>query len=577
AAIRANRAARRRWPGVSVAIDDAGGRYYFDAEEADRATEFFPTFLRHHKGEFAAQPFALADWQRELIIRPAFGWKRRQDGLRRFRKVSLWVAKGNGKSPLGSGTGIYLTLCDREPGAEVYSAATDREQAGIVHEAAKHMVEDSPELSEMAYVWTRSIEVPATRSSFKVLSADVRNKHGFNVHGLIFDELHAQRTRDLWETLVRGMVKRLQPLLFVLSTAGDDEDSIAFEEYEYAKRVMAGSIDDATVLPVIFEAGPEDDWTKQETWAKANPGLGTTVKLEALRTACKEAQNEPRKRNDFKRYHCNQWVNQAVAWLTVESWDRCAGQLVDQELRQHPCTAGLDMAQKIDLAAFSVTFRLPLAQGQKPQELEVKREEGDLVVPARLSLNLRLAVVTFFWMPEETMRQREKEDRIPYSLWAEQGLVTPTEGNVIDDDRIFRDITEVILPRFPKLKEGEIGYDPAFSTSLALRLQSHGLKMVEVLQNYRHMNEPAQAFEALVIGRRVVHAGSRLMRSHVENVAVRSDDAGRIRPVKTRRRKRIDGVVATLMGLGRMLVSVPQRSVYDERVEKGEETVLRWL
>lgn len=566
AAIRAHRAALRRWPGVSVSIDDAGGRYYFDREEADRATEFFPTFVKHHTGEFAGQPFVLADWQRELVIRPAFGWKHRATGLRRFRKVSCWVAKGNGKSPLGSGIGLYLTFCDREPGAEVYAAATDREQAGIVFGAARRMVQDSPDLDDMAQLFMRSIVVPSTRSTFKVLSADVKSKHGFNVHGLVFDELHAQPNRLLWETLVRGMVKRRQPLLFVASTAGDDEDSIAHEEYDYARRVMSATIHDPTVLPVIFEAGPEDDWTTQETWAKANPGLGVTVKLDALRNECQQAQNEPRKRNDFLRYHCNRWVNQSVAWLAVESWNACRGEIADEQLRLHACTAGLDMAEKIDLAAFSVTFRLPLDQGQKPQDLEVKREEGDQVVERPLSINFRLGVVTFFWMPEDTMLQREKEDRIPYSLWAEKGLITPTEGNVIDDDRILRDITEVIVPRFPKLKEGEIGYDPAFATSLALRLQAKGLKMVEVLQNYRHLNEPAQAFEAMVLGRRLVHPGSQVMRSHVENVAVRTDDAGRIRPVKTRRRKRIDGVVATLMGLGRLLVA-PEPARISGRLE----------
>ncbi|KKK97933.1 hypothetical protein LCGC14_2647790, partial [marine sediment metagenome] len=222
------------------------GLYYYDTGAADKAAEFFPTFLEHHKGEFAGKPFTLLAYQEFLIIRPLFGWKRVADGLRRFRKVFLAVPKGNGKSPLGAGIGLYLTFCDGEPGAEVYVAAADRDQAAIVFDTSRYMVEANQDLNEMGSVFRRSITVPSTNSVYKVLSSEVRSKHGPNIHGLIVDEFHAQPTRELYETLYRGTVKRRQPVVFIPTTAGDDDESICFEEWEYAKQVIDEPARDVT-------------------------------------------------------------------------------------------------------------------------------------------------------------------------------------------------------------------------------------------------------------------------------------------------------------------------------------------
>jgi phage terminase large subunit-like protein len=566
-----------RWPGVIVTIpttwskergrwEAPDARYYFDVAAADRVCEFFPALLKHHIGEFAGRPFELSDYQR-VLVRAVFGWKRTSDDTRRFRKVLLFVGKGGGKSPLGSGLGLYLARCDDEPGAEVYAVASDREQGKVVHETAKIMVEQSEELLEQCEVLRDALYFPETRSVYKVLSADAAGKHGVRPHGIIFDELHAQPNRDLFEALERSMGKRRQPLFLMLSHAGDDDEGICYEEYEYAKRLLSGTIEDETYFPMIFEADPKDDWTIEATWRKANPTLGVTVKRDALETACRAAQNEPRKRNDFLRYHLNRWVGQAVAWLPVEWWDACpALPINDAEVQGLPCAMGLDMAQKIDLSAFAVVFQLPLAGKAQKLEVLAEDEQGELVM-RDLSLNYQVRALVHFWLPEDTMREREKEGRIPYGQWAAQGLLTVTDGGAIDYDRIYQDITKKIAPRFPLMREGLLGYDPAFATDIANRLRDRaGFKTFEVLQNYKHFSEVCQVFEALVKTGRVIHDGNRVLRWNVENVAVKRDDAGRIRPVKPKGAKKIDGVVATMMALKALMAwEQPVASEYERR------------
>lgn len=546
-----------RWPGVtiefpSVWVGDRGrwespdGRYYFDQAAADRACDFFPAFLKHHIGEFAGQVFTLRDDQAMLLTRPIFGWKRASDGQRRIRKVFAFCAKGYGKSPWGAGTGIYAARCDGESAAEVYAVAADREQGRTVHDNAKIMVENDPDLYHGAEITKDAIVWAATHSVYKVLSSDAATKHGMRPYVVIFDEFHAQRNRDLYEALKKSMVKRRQPLMIIITHAGNDDEGICYEEYEYAKRVLSGTIPDDTCLPVIFESSDRDDWTDPAVWARVNPGHGITVQHDGIAGECLEAQNEPRKKNDFLRYHLNRWVSQATAWIPIEWWDACELEALNhEELQLLPCAAGLDMAQKIDLASFVMTFRRRLAT---PLEVTVITEASDQ--PIVQSLNFSLIVVPFFWIPENTMLEREREDNVPYSLWRDAGLVTATEGDVIDYDRMFRDITEKIAPRFPRLKGSEIGFDPAFATDMAQKLAGAGYTTVEILQGYKHFSEPCHLFEGLLKAKRVEHAVHRLMRWNVENVAIKKDEAGRIKPVKPRGgRKRIDGVVATLMGL----------------------------
>ncbi len=568
----------QRWPGVTIEIpatwcakrkrwESPDGRFYFDEAAADKACDFFPTFLRHHIGEFAGKPFELLEYQRLLIVRPVFGWKQVADGMRRFRVVFIFVPKGNGKSPLGSGLALYLTLCDDEPAAEVYVVAGDKDQARVVHESSKIMVEQSADLSELCEVLRDSLYSPQSRSFCQVLSSDASGKHGRRPHGVVFDELHNQKNRDLYEALRKSLLKRRQPLLLMLSHAGDDDETICYEEYETAKRVLSGTSKDDAFLPVVFETSEKDDWTKPVVWKKVNPGFGVTINPAIFASECRSAQEEPRKRNDFLRFNQDRWVGQAVAWIPLEWWDACQAQL-PAGYEAWRCAAGLDMAQKIDLASFVVDLQLP--DDDVPLKIEVLSENEETGQEERreVSLNYRVVSIPFFWLPEETVRDREREGFTAFRSWAEAGLLTITEGASIDYDRVFKDIRDRIAPRFPLLKEGEIGYDPAFATDIANRLRDRaGFKTVEVLQNYKHLSEPCQVFEALVKGRRWIHDGHALLRWNVENVAVKRDDAGRIRPVKPKRNaKKIDGVVAALMGLSRLMaIEEPAPSKYETR------------
>ncbi len=537
-----------RWPGVTISVDDMGGKYRFDPVLADRVCDFFPRFCSHSKGEFAGQAFTPLDYQTQLILRPIFGWVG-QDGFRRFRKAYIEIPKKNGKTQLIAGLALYMLLGDKEPGAEVYVAAADREQARILFSAAKSMIEHNAALAKRLNVFRNQIvRRDDPTAFFQVLSAEAATKHGPNIHCLIMDELHAQPDRELFETLTRGVIARRQPLILLITTAGDDDESICYEEYDYAKRVLSGTIQDEHHLPVIFEAGPKDDWADPAVLTRVNPAIGTTIKIETLLASAREAMNEPRKRNDFLRYHTNRWTNQATAWIPLEWFDACQGPLDDAQLVDLDCAAGLDLAQKWDLASFVVTFREYL---ETPETVDVLAEETDgKIVTKSIALNYRLFARPFFWIPENTMRQHEKEDGVPYARWAELGLVTATEGDIIDYNRIYTDITTKILPRYPRLKQGAIGYDPAFATDIATKLRDvAGLQVFEVLQNYKMLSEPAQIIEALIKGKRFVHDGHRTYRWNWENVAVKTDDAGRIRPLKPKRSsKRIDGAVATIIG-----------------------------
>lgn len=564
------------WPGVTIAIpcrwvarrgrwESPDGRYYFDEDEADRACDFFPIYLRHHIGAFAGQPFALLPYQRKLLTRPLFGWKRQADGLRRFRKVFAFLPKGSGKSPWAAATGLYLLFCDGEAAAEVYAIASDKLQARTVHDNAKIMIEQAPALATRAELLRDAIYVPSTRSVYQVLSADAPGAHGKRPHAVILDEFHTQKHRDLFEAFRKSMAKRRQPVLLLITHAGDDDESICYEEYELAKQVLSGTHPDETSLPVIFEADPADDWAAPATWRKVNPGHGLTIQHDGIVTEALDAKTEPRKLNDFLRFHLNRWVNSATAWIPVDWWDACTGPLPpDAVLRTLPVALGIDLSQKIDLTAVCAVFRLPLEDHHhhhpnNPNESVevVAKDEAGTVTKRALSLNYRIAILPAFWLPEETLRERVRQDGVPYDLWAKHGELQTTDGAVIDSEAVVAYI-RALAARFPLIKQGEIGYDPAFATELSIRLTGDGFRPVELLQNYKQFSEASQVFEALVKAKRVLHGGHRLLRWNLENTAIKRDDAGRIRPVKPKKAaKRIDGIVAAIMGLNRLMVQAP--------------------
>lgn len=559
-----------RWPGVTIDIpatwngrrkrwESPCGAYYFDPDRAQRPVDFFPAYLVHTKGQWAGKPFELLPWQSELLIRPLFGWIQSSDGARRFRHVLTVVAKKNGKSGLASGLGIYLLSADGEPGAEVYAAASGEEQARIVYGESKNMVDESPELERDAGLkaGTKAITQIRTRSTFKVLSKAVATKHGFNVHGLIFDEFHTQKTRELWDTLYKGMSSRHQPVSFVITTAGHDRQSICYERLEHARAVRDGERDDPRLLPVIFEIGPADDWTDEEVWHKANPSLGVIKSIEYMRDECRDAQQEPRKRNSFMNLELNVWTESRMVWIAPESFE-----ILAREEREPPrladlqCTLGIDLSSTVDLTSVVAAFREPM----EGEAIEVKVDGDDEDNPREpIYLDFRVHLIEHYWIPGDRMRDRIHRDRVPYDLWAEQGWVTVTPGAMIHYGAIYQHVLEWMDRWTPK----QVAYDPWSATDIAQRLTAQGVPMVEVRQGYGSLSNPSKAFEALILAKRLSYSGSPITRWNVANCEIQSDPAGNIKPVKPDPKgpRRIDGVAATVNALSRLLLLPDERKL----------------
>lgn len=512
-------------------------RFWYDHEEADRAVRFFERRLVHVKGEWAGRPLLLEDWQKHEIIKPLFGWKRRSDGTRRYRTAFIALPRKNAKSTISSGIALKLLMADKEPGAEVYSAAADREQASIVFEASKEMVEASPKLLERVTVLKRSLVVRRTRSSYKVLSKDAKSKHGQNAHGIIFDELHTQTSRELWDTLRTGTVARRQPLLVAITTAGYDKESLCWHEWEYARKVRDGEIDDPHYLPVIYEADREDDWTSPEIWKKANPNYGISVKIDYLEAECKKAQEQPAAENAFKQLHLNIWTEQAVRWMPMARWDECAGEPVDEEeLKGRHCYTALDLSSTLDITAMVHVFPM---------------DDGTFVTLPR------------FFIPAENIRERVKRDRAPYDVWVKQGLITATPGEVID----YRAVMHQFDQDAQKFDIAEVPFDRWGATQISIELQDRGMTVVPFGQGFASMSAPTNALMTLVLQKQLRHGGNPVLRWMAGNCAVEKDAAGNIKLSKRRSTEKIDGIVATVMALDRAQRNEgkPKASVYKSR------------
>lgn len=508
--------------------------YYWDEDAAQLIIDFASRYCRHIKGEWAGRPVELDQWEIE-ILRTVFGWKRKSDGNRRFSTLYLEVPRKNGKSLIASVIGLFLLLCDKEPGAEVYSAATDRRQAGLVFNTAKQMVKKDPALSRRAKPFKQTIVVEKTDSVYEVLSAEAFTKDGLNAHGIIFDELHAQPTRDLYDVLRTSVGARRQPLEVYITTAGTSLESICYEVHDYAIKVRDGIIRDDTFFGKIYAADAEDDWTSPEVWAKANPGLGTSVKLEYLQKRCNEAKAKPSFLNTFKRLHLNIWTGEGQSWLPWDLWAKRAGDYSIESLLGQKCWIGLDLSKRIDITAMTGVFYDEELNGLKS--------------------------IHKFWMPEDRAEERAAQDRVPYLQWAEQGFLELTEGNVVDYQVVFNEI----LDWHDKFDVVETVLDRWGSTAISSALQKRDIEPVEFGQGYRDMSPAMKDLEALIMQARFLHPNNPLMNWMMSSVVIKTDEADNIKPDKRKSRNRIDGPVSLIMASGRCLASTEDlSSVYDE-------------
>lgn len=500
--------------------------FWFDDSEADRKSAWFGRYLCHTKGEWAGQPFELARWQRDQIVRPLFGWKR-PDGLRRYRTVYVELPKKNGKSALCAGLALLMLTSDGEPGAEIYSAAADRDQARIVFDTAKQMAEDSPAIARRVKIYRSAIEYPSNHSVYRVLSADARTKHGFNAHGVIFDELHAQPNRELWDTLTMGVAARRQPLVIAITNSGSDRESICYEQHRYAERVRDGEIPDDSFLPVLYNAPKDCNPFDESVWREVNPGLGDTVKLDYLRTEALKAKESLAYLNTFRRLHLGQWTEGVERWIDMDQWRECGGAIVESELEGRECYGGLDLASTTDIAAFVLAFP-PVAE------------------------NERWKLVCRFWVPEEGIALKARKDLVPYPEWQRAGWIKATDGATIDFDVIRGDIRDMGR----RFNVREIAFDRWGAEQIRTQLSSDGFEMVQFGQGYGSMSGPSKDFLAKLGNREIQHGDNPVLTWMAGNVQAKVDDAENVKPTKAKSRvHRIDGIVASIMALGRGAVS----------------------
>lgn len=516
-------------------MTEAESPYFYDDKAAQDACDFFSETLVHVKGEKAGQPLELDPWQADRIIRPLFGCKRKADKTRRYRTVYVEIPRKNGKSTLGAGVGLYLLCADGEEGAEVYSAASDREQAAIVFEVAKRMRSLSAELRKRLKPFKMSLVYHAMASAYKVLSADAETKHGFNVHGLIFDELHAQPNRKLFDVLTTATGSRTQPITIFLTTAGYDRHSICWEQHQYAEKVRDGLIDDPSFLPVIYSVGKDEPWDDRAVWAKANPGLGSSVKMEYLEEQAVKARSSLAYQNTFRRLHLNQWTEQAERAIDMDQWDRCAGPVEFEALRGRRCYAGLDLASTSDLAALLLAF---------PDE-----ETGIL------------RILPYFWVPADNVAKRVKNDRVPYDVWIQQGFVTATPGNIIDYEFIRKRINELNQ----EVEIAEIAYDRWGAVQLATQLEGDGFTMVPLGQGFQSLAAPTKELLKIIASGKLAHGGNPVLRWNASNLSVKMDAAGNLKPDKATSGEKIDGIAALVDALDRVMRNDIGGSVYERR------------
>jgi phage terminase large subunit-like protein len=442
------------------------------------------------------------------------------------------VPRKQGKTLLSASICNFMLFCDGEPGAEIYAAAAERDQAAILFEMAKQQVEAEPTLLDAAEIFKRAIVLKGTNSSFKVVSSDARKKHGYNAHLLVIDELHAIRNRELVDALTTGSGARRQPLVVYQSTADFAGPSICNEKLEYARKVRDGAVSNPAFLPVIYEADVSDDWKDPAVWARVNPGLGISVPVDYFRTECQKAQDTPTYENTFRRLYLNVQTEQDVRFIGMDRWDACGSPFNQEELRGKPCFGGLDLATTTDVAAFVLVF--PWTDGS-------------------------YRVLCFFWIPADNARKKEDRDQFPYLTVARQGFLDLTEGNVIDYDRIRAKILD--LSKSYDIRD--VGVDRWNATQITEQLTKDGLTLTAFGQGFKDMNAPTKELEKLVLSGRFLHGGNPVLKWMASNVSVETDAAGNLKPSKKKSTKRIDGIVASIMALGRAMVNpVKRHSVY---------------
>jgi phage terminase large subunit-like protein len=514
-------------------------KYYFDEAAARFAIDFFQ-FLKHSKGEWAGDPISLESWQ-QFIIACVFGWKQKEDKMRRFRVVYEEVARKNGKSTKLSGIGLYGLIADGEPGAEIYTAAVDKDQARIIWTESKRMVEKSDDIKQIVQAFANSLSVESTQSKFAPLSSETKNKDGLNVHLGLIDEYHEHPTDEMYNLLWSGSAARRQPLLWVITTAGFRKDSTCKREHDYAVQLLEGRREDDKYFAIIFTLDQDDDWEDPEVWVKSNPNLNVSVKEENLHEAFKTSRGRPSKINEFKTKRLNIWTTAYTRWILSEKWNMVKKDFHEQELSGRKCIAAIDLSSTIDISGYCLCF-----PSESPEE------------------NPKL--VWRFFLPEAGLRERSLREDVPYDAWVEKGYVTLTPGDVIDysyiEDSIKNDAEEFEILEIP--------HDPYNATQLINNLMDFGFDCFKFNQNIMSISPAAKSFETAVLSKTIDVQKNPVMDYMMGCAEVYSDANGNIKVIKPDRRsssKRIDGVIMAIMAYHRAMIVKDKftPSVYEKK------------
>lgn len=511
---------------------------HYDKDAADFVVAFIEQ-LRHTKGQFYNMPFKLLPWQ-EKIIRDIFGILK-DDGNRQFTTAYIEIPKKSGKSELAAAVALYMMAADGEQRAEVYGCAADRDQASLVFDVACDMVSLCPALMKRCDIRKsrKTISFGPTNSFYKALSAEVAGKSGVNVSALIFDELWVQKDKKFFEMMTVGTSDaRSNPLHFIITTAGYDTNSICWELHQKAVDILEGRKSDPRFYPVIYGAAQDDDWSDPEVWAKANPSLGETITIDKVRDAFESARQNPIEENAFRQLRLNQWVKQSVRWMPMDAWDKCAFAVNPKELEGRVCYGGLDLSSTTDMTSFVLCFP-PLDEDDK------------------------FMILPFFWVPEDTLDLRVKRDHVLYDVWARDGRLKSTEGNVIH----YGEIEQFIEELGTKYNIREIAFDRWGAVQMVQNLEGMGFTVVPMGMGFKDQSPPTKELMKLVLEQRIAHGGHPVLRWNMDNIYIRTDPAGNIKADKEKSTEKIDGAIAMIMALDRAIRMGNDNgaSVYDER------------
>jgi len=503
-----------------------------------------------------------------FIVGSLFGWFN-ADNTRRFKTAFIEMGKGSGKTPLAAGIGHYGLIADGCLSPEIYCAATMTKQAEIAWKDARAMAERSPALAAELHVGASAILYPAANGVYRAVSSEHKGLDGKRVHMAIIDEIHEHPSAMVCDKMKKGTKKDLNALIIEITNSGSDLESVCYKHHEYSLNVLDGTVkDDAWFCYVCSlddksDKHPADDWMNDEScWVKTNPGVPYNLPpIQYLRKEVNEAKGMPSQRNIAARLNFCVWTQQHELWIPIEKWEACSEHFDLEELLGEPCWIGMDLSDKLDLSVVAATFKYPI---EKPIKVEIAAKdelpaEGnsdseELGEKGKKSINIDFGInlLLFFFIPEETMYVREKEDKVPYSDWVKSGYVTATPGLIIDYDYIYSTVANELASKY---SIQQIGYDPRGATQLARQLGEAGFEMAEITQGFGNMSEPSQIFEALILAGRVRHNENPVMRWCVQNAAVKhSKDNRMIIPYKSQQRKRIDGVTAAVMALGRAMI-----------------------